>query len=388
MYIFLEILFFIFSFLVFWAIIGYPFSLKILDKLLTKNELPKNYNYQPTITILIVAHNEESVIKEKLENVSRINYPKEKLEILISSDNSTDTTNEIVEDFIVNNQDKNIRIYKAKNRKGKTNAQNEAVRTIKSELIVFTDANAMLDKNACIELAAAFYDESIAYVTGKLCYTNRDIDLASESESSYWDLDLALRDIESRFQTITAGNGALYACKRKDYVEFDPIKSHDSSMPLYYSLNNKNAIANHDALAFEKAGENIKDEFNRKVRMSRIILASILPSLKILNVFRYKWFTYFYLGHRTSRYLLWFSHIMVLLLNMILINESSIYVITFGFQLVFYTIAVLRRFFYINNRFINMIYYYCMTLYAQIVGVMKVITGKAKPTWEKAGSTR
>ena len=212
--------------------------------------------------------------------------------------------------------------------------------------------------------------------------------MTSNTENTYWDLDTKIRDIESRIQTITAGNGAIYACKKSEYHDFRSIECHDSSMPLYYALNGKRAIANHNAIAYEKAGENDKDEFKRKIRMSRTILRAMLPSVKILNILKYKWYTYFYLGHRTFRYSLWLSHIVLLITNILLIKYSLFYTIPLAIQLIIYLIAVLKYLFRINNGIINYISYYCMTVLAQFIGVLKIIARKNKPFWEKAESTR
>lgn len=382
----LIVMFWVAGFIIFWANIGYPLSIVLLGRIIkTKNK--KDYKYEPTVTIMIVAHNEEKVMEEKLNNVLEIDYPKEKLEILVSSDNSTDKTNSIVKDFIKSHKKYNIRLYEVKNRKGKTNAQNEAAKTVSSEILVMTDANAMLKSNAVRELVSSF-DENVSYVSGKLVYINSKDNLTSNTENAYWDLDTRVRDIESNIQTITAGNGAIYACKTSEYYDFDPIKCHDSAMPLYYSLQGKRAIANHEAIAYEKAGENDEDEFKRKVRMSRIVLSSILPSIKILNIFKYKWFTYFYLGHRTSRYLLWLSHIILLISNVLILSNSPIYIASFIIQLIVYLLAILRKLFNINNKLLTFCFYYCMTIFAQLIGVIKTITGKNKPFWEKAESTR
>lgn len=122
--------------------------------------------------------------------------------------------------------------------------------------------------------------------------------------------------------------------------------------------------------------------------MSRIVLGSILPTFKILNVFKYKWFTYFYLGHRTSRYLLWFSHIVLLITNILLLKTGIIYIVTFILQTFIYLMAILKNLFNINNKIFNFCSYYCMTIIAQIIGVYKTISGQNKPFWEKAESTR
>ncbi|MDT2865748.1 glycosyltransferase [Vagococcus carniphilus] len=386
--IFYKIIFFISAFIILWAMIGYSLSLKIINKMVEKKENKKNYNLEPTVTVMVVAHNEEKVIFEKLNNLKQIVYPIDRIKFLISSDNSTDKTNQIVRTFIENNSDLDITLYEVKERKGKTNAQNEAQKLVTTEFLVMTDANSILEKNSVKELMASFVSDDINYVTGRLTIVNEDLNNISKSENTYWDKDLHIRDIESKIQTITAGNGALYACRNSEYVDFDPIKCHDSSMPLYYALNQKRAIANHDAIAYEKAGENIEDEFGRKVRMNRVLLQSIIPDIRVLNVFKYKWYSYFYFGHRTCRYLLWLAHFFVLISSALLIKTSSIYFLVFVSQIIFYSLAFFKHFFKIENKYINLIYYYTVTIAAQWVGVFNILTGKAKPFWDKAESTR
>ena len=375
-------------FIIFWAMIGYPASLVVLNKLL-KKENKKDEDYQPSVTIMAVAHNEEKVIGEKLNNLLETDYPKDKLEFLIASDFSTDRTDEIVEAFIEEHPDRKIRIHKSVNHFGKTNAQNETQELCDTDILVMTDANAMFEPNAVKELVAAFSDPSIAYVSGQLRYMNTEGNKTANSEGFYWKLDLMCRSIESKIQTITAGNGAIYAVRNKDYVKIPPIKCHDSSFPLLYALQKKRAVYNPDAVAYEKAGEVNEDEFKRKVRMNRTILRGIVPDIRILNVFAYRWFSYFYFGHRTCRYLLWLMHLLVLALNIPLaIMGGLFWKITLGLQVAFYLTAIIGWITKSGNRLIKIITYYCMTIAAQWKGVLNLLTGKSKPVWEKAESTR
>lgn len=388
MELFLKILFFTSAFVIFWGMIGYSLSLKLIGELLRSRKLEKDYTNQPTVTIMVVAHNEEKVILDKLNNIIQVDYPMDKIEFLVASDNSTDSTNGIVKDFIANNTEFKIKLYEVKARRGKTNAQNEAKKIVTTEYLVMTDANSMLDRESIKELMAAFTSDDIAYVTGKLSIMNQEASDVSNAETSYWDSDMAIREIEGRVQTITAGNGAIYACRTKDYHDFEPIQCHDSAMPIFYTLKGKRAIANHDAVAYEKAGETIGDEFSRKVRMNRMILSHICPDIKILNVFKYKWFSYFYFGHRTCRYLLWISHLLVLVSNILLIKESWFYLIIFIGQVLFYVLALIRMITKSQNKYLTLIYYYTVTIVAQWGGVYNILTGRAKPFWEKAESTR
>lgn len=383
-----KILFYISGFIIVWAMVGYPLSLKVIGNFYKNRKLEKDYLHQPNVTVMVVAHNEEKVILDKLNNLLELNYPLEKINFLIASDNSTDRTNEIVRKFIKEHQDQRIQLYEVKARKGKTNAQNEAQKTVTTEYLIMTDANSMMDKESVKELMAAFVSEDIAYVSGKLSIINQNSSDVSSAEASYWDSDLAIREIEGRIQTITAGNGALYACRTDNYFDFNPIQCHDSAMPPLYALQGKRAIANHDAVAYEKAGEVIEDEFGRKVRMNRIILKYILPDARILNIFKYRWFSYFYFGHRTCRYLLWISHLTVFVFNALLIPDSWFYTIIFAGQVLFYLLAISRIFTKTNNKYLTLIYYYCVTIIAQWLGVYNILTGKAKPFWEKAESTR
>lgn len=383
-----NILFFLSGFMIFWAMVGYPLSILILGKIFVNKKNEKNYSLNPDVTILIVAHNEEKVIKDKLLNVCDIDYPIEKLKILISSDHSSDRTNEIVEEFISNHLDYDIRLYKVKERKGKTNAQNEAQKTVDTKFLVMTDANAMLEKNSIKELLACFTKDDIVYVTGCLKYINSNISETADSETVYWDNDITIRDIESRIQTITAGNGALYACRNSQYIDFDPIECHDASMPLYYALHGKRALNCLEAIAYEKAGENNQDEFKRKVRMNRMILPTLKKTLKTLNLFKYKWFSFFYFGHRYSRYLLWINHLILLITNIFIVKDNIFFLLTFIFQLFIYGIALLQQVIKSKNKIFKLINYYVITVIAQWVGVFNNLTKKTKSTWEKAESTR
>ena len=373
------------AFLIIWSMAGYKISLKLLSKLVkrkTKDENKETFS----VTVMIVAHNEEKVIEQKLENVIDNDYPRNLIKYLVASDNSTDGTNEIVEKFIESHKDIDLKLYSTKEHKGKTNAQNEAQKMVDTEILVMTDANSMFERNAISELVKSFNDDDVAYVCGALKYINTD-NVTAGSESGYWNGELSLRLAESNIKTITAGNGALYACRNRDYVDFPPIECHDSSMPYYYGTHKKKALFNKEAVAYEKAGETSEDEYKRKVRMNRVIFMHIRNGLKVLNVFKYGWFSYFYFGHRTTRYLLWLNHLLVFISSLALaIIGGWLWKIIVILQLLFYLIGFIGKF--TKNKLFHFVYYYCMTVVAQWHGVFNIISGKAKPTWEKAESTR
>ncbi len=381
-------LFWISAFVIIWAMGGYSASLKVLGKIYKNRKLKKNRSYFPKVSVLIVAHNEENVILDKLNNVLEHDYPKELVEYIIASDFCTDRTNQIVTEFIEAHPEERMILYKSKEHKGKTNAQNEARKLASGEILVMTDANSMFDKAAISELVSCFTEEDVAYVTGKLVYKNADTNSTAFSESSYWERDLTQREIESNICTITAGNGAIYACRNSCYYDFEPIECHDLSMPYYFAKNGMRAIYNPDALAYEKAGETTEDEYKRKVRMNRTILQSVRDGIKVLDVRKYGWFSYFYFGHRTCRYLLWLAHAVVFIISLCKAKKSLFYKISLYGQSIFYVVAIVNHFAQRTNKFLNMMTYYSMTILAQWKGVINSLTGRSKPVWEKAKSTR
>ena len=158
-------------YVIFWAMVGYPISLVILNGLF-KKENKKDYSFEPTVTIMVVAHNEEKIIKDKLQNLLDMDYPSDKLGFLIASDFSTDKTDEIVEEFIAAHPERSIHIHKSINHYGKTNAENETQELCNTEILIMTDANAMFENNAVRDLVASFAESSIAYMFGQLRYRN------------------------------------------------------------------------------------------------------------------------------------------------------------------------------------------------------------------------
>ena len=384
----IYILFGVSAFSIFFSMIGYPISLRVLNFIFKPKSILKNYNYLPSVTIMVVAHNEEKVICDKLKNLISIDYPKDLYKILVSSDNSDDNTNKIVMKFIADNSQYDIKLYNVKERKGKTNAQNEAQKLVKSELLVLTDANSIFEKSAVKELASCFVSDDIAYVCGKLVYTNGSVSDTANLESNYWDFELENRRIESNLQTIIAGNGAIYAVRNIDYVNVSLIKSHDSELPQYYAKMNRKALFNPDSIAYEKAGETFKDEFKRKIRMRRTALSSSILKINLLNIFKYKWYSFFYIGHRYSRDTLWLSHLLLLLTNIFLAFTIKYFLFILIAHITFYLIALIQHIFKTKYKLFNLVYYYLITLIAQYIGVLNQLLGKSKAFWEKAESTR
>lgn len=381
----MKIVFYIVGFAIFYAMIGYPITLMILDKIM-KRENDKDLSYKPFVSIIISAYNEEKVIERKLENITESTYPH--YEVIVANDASSDRTVEICQNFIYNHPAYDIKVNTVKNHLGKTNAQDEAVDVAKGEIIVFSDANSMFKADAIDELVSYFTDDDIIYVCGSLIYAKDDDIASAVAENSYWDMELKMRKIESEIATIAAGNGAIYACRKSDYRRYNLVSSHDYEMPLYAGINHKRALYNPKAIALEKAGQTSKDEFKRKVRMQRRILTNIFTNLRRLNIFEYGWFSFFHFNHKTLRFLQAFNHIVLFIANLALLNEGDFYRVFFLIQVAFFTLAGIGKLTESKSKVFYFPYYYTMMMAAQLKGGYNEATGKSKATWEKAETTR
>lgn len=380
----MKIIFWVSAFAIFYPMIGYPLTLLLLDKFI-KRKNTKDYTYKPKVSVIISAYNEEKVIEKKLNNIIKTDYPD--FEVIIANDASNDRTVELSQEFIKNHPDFDIRVNTVRNHLGKTNAQDEAVEVAKGEILVFSDANSIFKEDAISELVSYFTSDDIEYVCGSLIY-KEDETASVVAENTYWNMELTMRKIESNIKTIAAGNGAIYACRKKDYRNYDLVSSHDYEMPLHAALNGKRALYNEDALAFEKAGSTTSDEFKRKVRMQRRILTNIRTNLRRLNIFKYGWFSFFHFNHKTLRFLQAFFHIVLFISNIFLIRQGFIYKLILLGQVVFIILAILGQVSKAKSKIVYFPRYYSMMMLAQILGAKNELTGKSKATWEKAESTR
>lgn len=387
-------LYFLSMFMIAFPLVLYPLSLKIISLFYPSVPVAETaWEDLPSVTLIVAVYNEEKVIGRKLKEIAGYEYPSEKLDIIIVSDGSKDETENIVRSFIEKRGSDTIpavRLMVVKGRVGKTVAQNEAVRTASGEICAFSDANSVWEKDALRILVSGFADSGVGYVSGRLKYVNRDEDLTGRAEKDYWKLDLAIRRLESRIASITNGNGAIYAMRKKLYVDLPPLISHDGTMPTKMVLQGFTAKYESRAVACERASSNPDDEFRRKIRMQRGQPWKKYHDIKKYNFFRYGWFSYFYLGHKYIKYLLYLFHPVFYISNCFLLGQHFFYQLTFAAQTLFFVFAaagyLLRK-----KKKIFLFYYpyhYCFTVIAQFCSVVNTLRGSSKAVWEKSETTR
>lgn len=316
--------------------------------------------------MIVAAYNEEPVIERRIANLRELDYPSERLELVVTSDASTDRTEELAERagaHVIRNP-----------RGGKVAAQDAAVRETSSDVVAFSDANCTWAPDALRKLVRAFADPDVAYVCGRLNIQDGD---GRNKEGVYWRYELALRADESRLDSVTGGNGSIYAVRREDYVEVDPRFGHDLSFPYLMVQRGKRAVYEPDANAYEKATPTNEDEFRRKVRMFEHCWAIVLEG-KMLRGLRPLYLVEI-LSHRHLRYASGLLHLVLLGTSIALVGHGVLYAVALGLQLGVLSAALFG---------VGLPRYYVLITWATVVGLWNYVRRGVPSTWEIAEGTR
>jgi cellulose synthase/poly-beta-1,6-N-acetylglucosamine synthase-like glycosyltransferase len=323
----------------------------------------------PAVSLIVAAHNEENVIEHKLENLLALDYPVDKLEIVVASDASTDRTDHLVERYA----DRGVRLVRCE-RGGKVAAQDRGVRETLGEIVAFSDANSMWEPDALRLLVRNLADPDVAYVCGKLAYESSD---GTNREGVYWRYELWLRASESRLYSITGGNGAIYAVRREEYVGDDPRYGHDLGFPYLMVQHGKRAIFEPAAVASERTAEHVGDEFGRKVRMfaqcwGHVLTGRMLRPMPPLYYFEI-------VSHRLLRYGSGVLHVVLLATSIALVTHGWIYDVVLAAQLALFAAAAAG---------VPLARYYVTVTWATLVGLWRYLRRGVPTMWEAAEGTR
>lgn len=318
-----------------YTYVGYPLILIFWAKIRAK---PVNKKYiEPSVSVIIAAYNEENFIGQKLENCLALDYPKDKLEIIVISDGSDDKTNNIIKRF----EPQGIRLFSYKDRKGKAFALNLGISKAQGEIIFFTDARQFLEKDALKELTANFNDQKVASVSGELYLLAEEKNKVSKRIGLYWEIEKWMRKKESQINSILGATGSIYAC-RKQFVEPIPVNTilDDVLIPFRGIFQGYRSIFEQKAKAFDKASQNIHNEIKRKIRTLSGNYQLIAFEPNLLNPLKNPVFFQF-MSHKIARLFVPFAMILLLVSNFFL--TSYFYMIFLTFQLLFYLLALSAR---------------------------------------------
>jgi cellulose synthase/poly-beta-1,6-N-acetylglucosamine synthase-like glycosyltransferase len=350
-----------------WTHVLYPLGAAALARVHTRRV--RKEPIEPSVTVIVAAYNEEAVIERRLENLLALDYPPAQLEIVVTSDASTDRTHELVEKFA----GRGVRLL-VNPRGGKVAAQNRAVCETGGEILAFSDANATWAPDALRRLVENFADPDVAYVCGQLVLEAAD---GSNKEGAYWRYEMVQRAAESRLGSITGGNGSIYAVRRSDYVEVDPKWGHDLAFPYRMVQAGRRAVYEPAARAFEKPTPSNETEYRRKVRMFehcweitlRGSMLKRLPFGYLVEV----------LSHRVLRYGSGILHLVLLATSLLLVGEGRVYQGVLGAQFLFGAAALAG---------VGIARYYVLVTWATVVALWNYLRRGVPATWEAAEGTR
>jgi cellulose synthase/poly-beta-1,6-N-acetylglucosamine synthase-like glycosyltransferase len=371
---------------VFWASValilythaGYPLVLWLLSRLRRTRSTPARAlaDEPPRVSLIVAAHDEAQVIAGKVRNALALDYPRERLELIVASDGSTDRTVELA-------REAGADVVLDLERGGKIRTQDAAVDRASGELLAFSDANTQLDPPALSRLVAAFGDPRVGYVCGQVHFTRG---AGTNQEGAYWRYETSVRSLESRLGSVTAGNGGLYATRRESYIRVDPRMGHDLSFPFNMVKRGWRAVYEPSARGVEKMTPDSEEEYRRKRRMMSRTWLVLLRS-GILSPRGYgPLYALQVVSHRLLRYLTPFLHLIAFGVNLALLGEGWVYALTLGLQLALLAAAALARL--VPGRPLQLARYYVLVTAAPAAGLWDSLRRGVPAGWEKAEGTR
>jgi hypothetical protein len=331
----------------------------------------------PSVTVVVAAYQEESVIADKVANLKALDYPAEKLEVVVACDGSPDATPQRAREA---GADQVLELPRG----GKIRAQDAGVRQARGTIVAFSDANAFWEPDALRKLVAPFRGQpDVGYVCGQVSFVNEG---GTNQEGLYWRYEMALRGMESGLRSITAGNGAIYATRRAAYFEVDPIMGHDLSFPFNMVKRGWRALYAPDARATEKMVPSIEGEFARKRRMMThgwpIVLRGGMLDPKGYGPL----YGLMVFSHRVLRYASPFLHLAVLSTNVALARRGRPYALALAAQLGILAAAALAK--VVPARPFLVARYYVLTTAALGAGLLDVMRSETEAGWEPPEGTR
>jgi glycosyltransferase involved in cell wall biosynthesis len=361
-----------------WTHVGYPVAVAALARVRARPVLKEDMT--PEVDIVVAAHDEETVIGARVENLLELDYPAERFRIVVASDGSTDRTNEIVRELA----DRSDRVALLEcERAGKATAQNTAVARSQAEIVAFSDANSRWEPDALRKLVRSFADPEVGYVCGQLRLESPD---GESQEGLYWRFELWQRESESAVGSITAGNGAIYAVRRSDYLGYDdPRIGHDFGLPFRLVQRGRRSVYDPEAIAWEKPAQGMEDEYSRKVRMMTRSWRPLLDGS--LAKTGDPLFLAELVSHRVLRYGSGVLHLVLFGSTIALAPKGRVYRLALLDQLCFLALAAAgRRRARVPGA--RLAYYYLLTTAATVESLVRYLHEGSPATWGKAAGTR
>lgn len=384
-----EIVFWSSAFILCYSYLGYGIILWLLLKIKRLIKPLENNFYDrkelPDVTFLIAAYNEEDFIEAKIKNTLALNYDPEKFKILIITDGSTDNTAQLVSKF------SQIKLMHEDARRGKIAAVHRAMQEVATDLVIFSDANTILNNDAAYNLVRHFKNEKIGAVAGEKRIFSKEQDNASGAgEGIYWKYESTLKSWDAQFNTVVGAAGELFAIRTELYenIPTDTIIE-DFYLTLRIARRGYKVAYEPDASAMEGPSASVKEEMKRKIRIAAGGLQAISRLLPLLNIFRYGWLSFQYVSHRVLRWTLApLALLLALISNAVLAMQGNfLYQVLFYLQIGFYCLSLvgyILQYKKIKIKIFFIPYYFFIMNLAVYLGFGRFIKKSQPVTWERA----
>lgn len=380
----IQILFFISILFCFNSYLIYPVLVWIIAKLKTEsNEIEKEY--QPSISILISAFNEEKVIEKRIRNIVDQEYAQDKIEILVGSDCSSDRTNEILKSL--EKEISNLKVFLFDYRQGKAGVLNQLVKEAKNDILVFTDANTEFKRDALKNLVKHFYDKEIGGVSGKLTLLDKDSHKkAGVEEKNYWEFETFIKKAEGKLGILIGANGGIFAIRKELFEEIplDKPVTDDFYLSLNVVKKGFKLIYEPKAEAYEEVAKDLNTEFKRKIRFAATNFQTI-SFFKTLLFNQNFLISYAFWSHKIIRWFLPVILILILILNALLISQNQIFEYLFYLQIFVYAAGLIGYLFIkagVRIPLLSLLTYFLITNFALLLGLIRFLRKKHSVIWQ------
>jgi cellulose synthase/poly-beta-1,6-N-acetylglucosamine synthase-like glycosyltransferase len=372
----LEVVFWAAVALLVYSHLGYPLLLRGLVALRGPRGPAPVPAELPVVSLIVAAHDEDAVIERKVGDALALDYPREKLELIVASDGSTDRTSELARaagaDLVLELP-----------RGGKVAALNAAVERARGDVLAFSDANSFWEPGSLRRLVERLSEPDVGYVCGQVRFVSGGGD---NQEGLYWRYEMAVRDLESRLAGVTAGNGAINAVRRDAYVFLDRERGQDITLPFQLVKRGWRPVYEPAAVASERMAATIDAEFARKRRMMTGAWATMIAG-GMLSPRGYGPMYALEIGsHRLLRYASPLLHLAALAANLALLGDGAVYTVTVLAQLALLAAAALGA--VVPAAPFRIARYYVVVTAASAVGLWDYLRRGVPVTWEKAEGTR
>ena len=378
----MKILFWLSVLAIFYTYFGYPLLLTFFAKVKKGKPVDKK-PFFPQISIVIPAYNEENNIGAKLNDILNLDYPKEMMEVVVVSDFSSDDTDNIIRQF----SEQGVRLYRLKKRSGKIAAYRNVLPHLKGEIIVFSDATSLLNSASVANLVSNFHDQSVGCAAGLLMYINPKQAIVGKGEKKYWKYGEGIREYEYKLDSLPSVSGTFYAVRRNLYpVHMKDDLADDLMVPLYVRKKGFRTVFEKEAICRDYTTVSIREEMAKRIRITVQNIRGLIEQIDILNPFKYGWFSFIVISHKLFRLLVPLFLAAAFITTLFLSFHSSFFRFIFVAQIFFYIGAKLGYLINQKAKFSlgNALFYFCLSNWAILKGIVGFLKGKKIVTWETA----